>query len=182
MRKPSLRLPRWLSGKEPTVNAGDAGSIPGSGRCPGEGNAHPLQDSFLENPIDRGDWRATGSHGVGHDWSDWEYGYRDLVTPVWPHSCCPTMLTQCGPFRCHLSHNAPAKSPVASVSSELPAVSPPRCWDCVISHLSARVVSYLTTGHFLVLSPYWVVTSRKAEAASDLLLVFPQPLIPHLPS
>ena len=48
--------------------------------------------------------------------------------------------------------------------------------------LSPRVLSYITTGHSLVLLPYWVVTSWKAEAASDLLLVFPQPLIPHLPS
>ena len=35
------------------------GSIPGSGRCPREGNGNPLQCSWLENPIDRGAWRAT---------------------------------------------------------------------------------------------------------------------------
>ena len=40
-------------------NAGDSGSIPGSGRHPGEGNGSPLQYSCLENPIDRGAWRAT---------------------------------------------------------------------------------------------------------------------------
>ena len=38
-------------------------SIPGSGRFPGEGNGNPLQYSCLENPTDRGDWRAT-VHGV----------------------------------------------------------------------------------------------------------------------
>ena len=38
------------------------GSIPGSGRFPGEGNASPLQDSCLENPMDRGAWRATWGH------------------------------------------------------------------------------------------------------------------------
>ena len=37
----------------------DAGSIPGSGRSPGEGNGNPLQYSFLENPMDRGAWQAT---------------------------------------------------------------------------------------------------------------------------
>ena len=37
----------------------DLGSIPGSGRCPGRGNGNPLQDSCLENPMDRGAWRAT---------------------------------------------------------------------------------------------------------------------------
>ena len=49
-------------GEESTCNAGDtgdAGSIPGSGRSPGEGNGSPLQYSCLENPMDRGTWRAT---------------------------------------------------------------------------------------------------------------------------
>ena len=41
------------------ANAGDAGSIPGSGRSPGEGDGYPLQYSCLENPMDRGAWRAT---------------------------------------------------------------------------------------------------------------------------
>ena len=44
-------------------NAGDLGSIPGSGRSPEEGNGDPLQYSCLENPMDRGAWRAT-VHGV----------------------------------------------------------------------------------------------------------------------
>ena len=42
--------------KNPPANAGDKGSIPGSGRFPGEGNGNPLQYSFLENPMDRGTW------------------------------------------------------------------------------------------------------------------------------
>ena len=37
----------------------DVGSIPGSGRSPGEGNGNPLQCSCLENPMDRGVWQAT---------------------------------------------------------------------------------------------------------------------------
>ena len=52
----SQALPRWLSGKGSACNAGvagDAGSIPGSGRSPGEGNGNPLQYSFLGNPMDR---------------------------------------------------------------------------------------------------------------------------------
>ena len=39
-------------------DAGDMGSIPGSGRSPGEGNDNPLQYSCLENPMDRGAWRT----------------------------------------------------------------------------------------------------------------------------
>ena len=38
--------------------AGDAGSIPGLGRFPGEGNGNPLQYSCLGNSMDRGDWQA----------------------------------------------------------------------------------------------------------------------------
>ena len=41
------------------ANAEDADSIPGSGGSPGEGNSSPLQYSCLENPMDRGAWRAT---------------------------------------------------------------------------------------------------------------------------
>ena len=44
-------------------NVGDLGSIPGSGRSPGEVNGNPLQYSCLENPMDRGAWWAT-VHGL----------------------------------------------------------------------------------------------------------------------
>ena len=40
-------------------NSGDVGLIPGSRRCPGEGNDSPLLYSFLGNSMDRGAWRAT---------------------------------------------------------------------------------------------------------------------------
>ena len=49
--------------KNPPSKAGDSGSIPESGRSPGEGNSNPLQYSWLENPKDRGTWWAT-VHGV----------------------------------------------------------------------------------------------------------------------
>ena len=48
--------------KNPSANAGDirdAGSIPGSGKFPEGGHGNPLQYSCLENPMDRGAWRAT---------------------------------------------------------------------------------------------------------------------------
>ena len=41
------------------ANAGDAGSVPGSERPPGEGNGNPVQYACLENPMDRGAWGAT---------------------------------------------------------------------------------------------------------------------------
>ena len=46
------------------TKAGDAGSIPGSGRSPGGRNGNPHQYSCLENPIDRGNWQATVHSGT----------------------------------------------------------------------------------------------------------------------
>ena len=54
-------LPQWLSGKESACSTGatgDVGSIPGSGRFPGGEHGYPLQYSCLENPMDKGAWRA----------------------------------------------------------------------------------------------------------------------------
>ena len=45
--------------ENPPANAGDAGSIHGSGRSPGEGNGNPLQYSCLGNPMGRGAWWTT---------------------------------------------------------------------------------------------------------------------------
>ena len=54
--------------KEPACNAGDLGSIPGSGRSPGEENDNPLKYSFLENPMDRGAWQATVRVAKSQTW------------------------------------------------------------------------------------------------------------------
>ena len=74
--------------KNPPVNAGDGGLIPGSGRSPGGGNDNSLQYTCLENPMDRGAWWAT-VHGVTKSqtrlkqlsthhcvcgWGVWEWG------------------------------------------------------------------------------------------------------------
>ena len=66
-----MRLNNWpkvgfygvSDGKESACNTRDPGFIPGSGRLPGKGNGYPLQSSYLENPMDRGDWMAT-VHGA----------------------------------------------------------------------------------------------------------------------
>ena len=61
-------VPGGSDGKASAYNAGDLGSIPGSGRSPGEGNGNPLQYSCLENPMDGGAWWAT-VHGVAKSWT-----------------------------------------------------------------------------------------------------------------
>ena len=62
-RRVAVRDRIWLrvaqAIKNPPANAGDPGSMPGSGRSPGEGNGNPLQDSCLENSMGRGAWQAT---------------------------------------------------------------------------------------------------------------------------
>ena len=54
-------FPGGANGEKSACNVGDLGSIPGSGRSPGEGHGNPLQYSCLENPMDRGAWQATFS-------------------------------------------------------------------------------------------------------------------------
>ena len=61
-------LPQGLSGKEPACRTGNPGSDPGLGRSPGGGHGNPLQYSCLENPIDRGAWRAM-VHRVTKSWN-----------------------------------------------------------------------------------------------------------------
>ena len=57
--KERLVFPGGSDGKESVCNAGDLGSIPRSGICPGEGNGYPLQYTCLGIPKDRGDWWTT---------------------------------------------------------------------------------------------------------------------------
>ena len=64
---PRKGFPGGSDGKESTCNSGDLGSIPGSGRFPGEGDGNPLQYSLLENPMDRGAWQVV-VHRVTKSW------------------------------------------------------------------------------------------------------------------
>ena len=59
MKQSLSGFPGGSEGKASACNAGDLGSIPGSGRSSGEGNSNPLQYSCLENPMDGGAWWAT---------------------------------------------------------------------------------------------------------------------------
>ena len=59
-----INIPGGSEVKASACNAGDLGSIPGSGRSPGGGHGNPLQYFCLENPMNKGAWRAT-VHGVG---------------------------------------------------------------------------------------------------------------------
>ena len=62
-------FPGSSNGNESACNVGDPGSIPGSGRSPGEGHDNALQYSCLVRSMDRGAWQATESHRVRHKWA-----------------------------------------------------------------------------------------------------------------
>ena len=94
--------PLWTAAHQASLS----GSVPGSGRSPGEGNGNPLQYSFLGKPIDREAWRAAvhGVARVGHDLAtkpppprSWGWGWggwmgvniesntaRLALNPTWP--------------------------------------------------------------------------------------------------
>ena len=66
--------------KASASNVGNPGSIPGSGRSPGEGNGNPLQYSCLENPMDGEAWWAT-VHGVAKSrtrLSDFTFTFKEI--------------------------------------------------------------------------------------------------------
>ena len=68
--------------KESACSAGDMGSVPGSGRAPGEGNGNLLQYSCLGNPMDKkpGGLQSTGSQRVRHDLVTEQPQHRDQVS------------------------------------------------------------------------------------------------------
>ena len=93
---PLWGFPNDSSGKESTYNAGDTGSIPGSGKSPGWGNGNPLQSSCLENSMCRGAWLDT-VHGVAksrtrlieshtHKWIQYLRNTRPGQLPCWAWS------------------------------------------------------------------------------------------------
>ena len=87
-----IGFPGGSDSKEPTCQSRRPGSIPGSGRSPGERNGNPLQYSCLENPMDRGAWWTT-AHGVAksltrlstHTQSDIQYK-RDSIAAAFSWS------------------------------------------------------------------------------------------------
>ena len=64
----TVGFPDGSDGKESACNVRDLGSIPGLGRSPGGRNGYPLQDSCLENSIDRRDWWAI-VNGIAKSWT-----------------------------------------------------------------------------------------------------------------
>ena len=79
-------FPSASDGKESTFNSGDSGSIPGSGRSPGEGNGYPLQYSCLKKSMDRGAWWAA-VHGFAKsgmtEWLTLSLSWEMWLSPLY---------------------------------------------------------------------------------------------------
>ena len=94
----TLSTTKWLFNLDPPTasacSTGDPGLIPGSGRCPGEGNGSLLQYSWLENPMEKGAWGAIvlGVTRVGYD----------LVTKLPPTTAASSTSTWSQDFQMHL--------------------------------------------------------------------------------
>ena len=63
-----MGFPGGIVVKNLAANAGDMGSVPGSGRSPGGGHSNPCQNSYLENPTDSRAWQAK-IHRVTKNWT-----------------------------------------------------------------------------------------------------------------
>ena len=90
--------PGGSDGKASAYNAGDPGSIPGSGRSPGEGNGNPLQYSCLENPMNGGALCPWGHKES--DITEWTL-VSVFILIKWSEvaQLCPTL---CDPMDCSL--------------------------------------------------------------------------------
>ena len=81
-------FPGGSDGKETACNAGDLGLTSGLGRFPGEGHGNLLQDSGLENSMDRGGLQSTGLQRVRHDWAtNTSFTYISRCVQKWAKLC-----------------------------------------------------------------------------------------------
>ena len=92
-------FPSGSDSKQSACSAGDPGSIPTSGRSPGEGNGYPLQYSCLENFMDREAWQALcpWDHRVRHDGSNLACTHTHTLfncmkVKILPFLCCAFFL------------------------------------------------------------------------------------------
>ena len=99
--KHHMGFPSGTVVKKPSANpgnAGDWGSIPGSGRSPGGGNGSPLQYSCQKNPTDRAAWQAT-VHGVTKNLTLIAYGEQYGIHDLQRRKFSFRIRGQAGPLR-----------------------------------------------------------------------------------
>ena len=94
-------FPGGSDSKESACSAGDLGLISGLGRSPGEGNGNRLQYFCLENPMDRGAWRAT-VHGVTNSQGDEHFDFSILSALIMFRQDCVLSTMRIFPPDCVL--------------------------------------------------------------------------------
>ena len=144
------RLPCWLSGKESTCQARDAGLIPVSGRSPGGGHGSPHQYSCLENSMDRGTWWAT-VHGVAESRTQPSRWASACAIPNPPTSAPPLHLT------CHLKNTFSSSLSSDTLTSRNPSLTFPSSGGraSLYSCLSLRVL--LLVSHTILYSSHTIL-------------------------
>ena len=134
----SLGFPHSSVGKESACNAGDPGSVPGLGRSPGEGNGNPLQYPCLENPRDRGAWRAI-VHGVAKS----QTRLSDLTTTTTnplAALCLPVHTGLCRPWSLHTENSTRAWSARAVISSAFLTFLSPTIWALCLAYRRYSII------------------------------------------
>ena len=130
----------WLSGKESACQAGDEGSIPGSGRSPGGGNGNPVHYACLETSMDRGTWWAT-VHRVEKSWT-WlkqlsMHSWHDIGSWLCFISCgypiVPTSIYQIMALKCwFLIYQSTLHIWILFLDNNIPLMSLYSCTDTVL--------------------------------------------------
>ena len=151
--------------KNPPANAGDADSIPGSGRSPGEGNGNPLHYSCLGNPIDR---RSLAGQNL------WDYKrlrhnlaskqqQQLLISPTFEHSLsvAAKSLQSC-PTLCNPRDGSPPGSPVPGIlqarTLEWVAISFSNAWKWKVK--KKRKVKVKSLSHVRLSGTPWTATHQ----------------------
>ena len=128
-------------------NAGDLGSIPGSGRSPGEGNGNPLQYSLLEYPMDGGAWQAT-VHGVAKS-RTWLSNFTFTLNISLSYWSATAKSLQSCPTLCDPIDGSPPDSPVPGIlqarTLEWVAISFSNAWKWKVKVKSLSHVWLLAT-------------------------------------
>ena len=129
--------------KASAYSDGDLGSIPGSGRSPGEGNGNPLQYSCLENPMAGGAW---WSQRVGRDWETsltLNLGITDILSQG-------ILCWRGGPVQCigrHLAESLVSAHQVTGILPAFPSLSPhPPPHTCSDNQECVQIVASFSVG------------------------------------
>ena len=151
-----------MGGKESTCNAGEAGSIPGSGRSPGGGDGNPLQYSCMENSVNRGAWQTTAHRSHRVDKTE-THTHTHRVTKTHKLEEVPKNSSAIGSFQgAPLIRMAPETSSVEVFSSCLPPLRETEVnlsWLYIYIYLGVEYqgerVAFPSFGnHSIILSPF----------------------------